>query len=79
FSAIASCNAGDEIIVPEPFFTNYNGFTNAVDVSIRPITTKDEEGFHLPSNEEIISCVTDKTRSIMISNPVNPKGVENTK
>ncbi|MEY8768013.1 pyridoxal phosphate-dependent aminotransferase [Francisella philomiragia] len=75
FAAIAVCNAGEEILVPEPFYTNYNGFTTAVDVSIRPITTKAEEGFHLPSKEEILACVTDKTRAIMISNPGNPTGV----
>ncbi|AJI72821.1 aspartate transaminase [Francisella tularensis subsp. novicida GA99-3548] len=79
FAAIATCNAGDEILVPEPFYTNYNGFTTAVDVSIRPITTKAEEGFHLPSKEEILACVTDKTRAIMISNPGNPTGVVYTK
>lgn len=75
FAAIAVCNAGEEILAPEPFYTNYNGFTTAVDVAIRPITTKAEEGFHLPSKEEILACVTDKTRAIMISNPGNPTGV----
>ncbi|MBD2809211.1 aminotransferase class I/II-fold pyridoxal phosphate-dependent enzyme, partial [Francisella tularensis] len=75
FAAIATCNAGDEILVPEPFYTIYNGFTTAVDVSIRPITTKAEEGFHLTSKEEIIACVTDKTRALMNSNPGNTTGV----
>ncbi len=75
FAAIALCNAGEEILVPEPFYTNYNGFTTAVDVKIKPITTKAEDGFHLPSKEEILACVTDKTRAIMISNPGNPTGV----
>ena len=79
FAAIAICNAGEEILVPEPFYTNYNGFTTAVDVSIKPITTKAEDGFHLPSKEEVLSCVTDKTRAIMISNPGNPTGVVYTK
>ncbi|AXA34630.1 pyridoxal phosphate-dependent aminotransferase [Francisella adeliensis] len=75
FAAIALCNAGEEILVPEPFYTNYNGFTTAVDVAIKPITTKAEDGFHLPSKEEILACVTPKTRAIMISNPGNPTGV----
>ena len=75
FAAIALCNAGEEILVPEPFYTNYNGFTTAVDVVIKPITTKAEDGFHLPSKEEMLACVTDKTRAIMISNPGNPTGV----
>ena len=79
FAAIATCNAGDEILVPEPFYTNYNGFTTAFDVAIKPITTKAEDGFHLPSKEEILACVTDKTRAIMISNPGNPTGVVYTK
>lgn len=75
FAAIAVCNAGEEILVPEPFYTNYNGFTTAVDVAIKPITTKAEDGFHLPSKEDILACVTPKTRAIMISNPGNPTGV----
>ncbi|RUS69196.1 hypothetical protein EGW08_023041 [Elysia chlorotica] len=75
FAAIATCNAGDEILVPEPFYTNYNGFTIAVDVKIKPITTKAEDGFHLPSKEEILACITPKTKAIMISNPGNPTGV----
>lgn len=75
FAAIATCNAGDEILVPEPFYTNYNGFTIAVDVKIKPITTKAEDGFHLPSKEEILACVTPKTKAIMLSNPGNPTGV----
>ncbi|KEI34672.1 pyridoxal phosphate-dependent aminotransferase [Allofrancisella frigidaquae] len=75
FAAIATCNAGDEILVPEPFYTNYNGFTMAVDVVIKPITTKAEEGFHLPNKEEILACVTSKTKAIMLSNPGNPTGV----
>lgn len=75
FAAIACCDAGDEILVPEPFYTNYNGFTTAVDVAIKPITTTAEDGFHLPSKADVLACITDKTRAIMISNPGNPTGV----
>ena len=75
FAVIAICDAGDEILVPEPFYTNYNGFTTAVDVAIKPITTIAENGFHLPSKEEMLKAVTDKTKAIMISNPGNPTGV----
>ncbi|MCF7926971.1 MAG: pyridoxal phosphate-dependent aminotransferase [Candidatus Izimaplasma sp.] len=74
FTAIATCNFGDEILIPEPFYTNYNGFTKAVDVKLVPITTKAEEGFHLPSKNEITKLITDKTRAIMFSNPGNPTG-----
>ncbi|MFC4892507.1 pyridoxal phosphate-dependent aminotransferase [Pseudofrancisella aestuarii] len=75
FAVVATCDAGEEILVPEPFYTNYNGFTTGVNVSINPITTTAENGFHLPSKEEILARVTPKTRAIMISNPGNPTGV----
>ena len=51
FSAIAMCDPGDEILIPEPFYTNYNGFTGEVNVKLVPITTKASEGFHLPKKE----------------------------
>jgi len=74
FALLATCNVGDEIIVPEPFYTNYNGFATIAGVKIRPVTTYAEEGFTLPSNEKIIECITDKTRAILFSNPGNPTG-----
>ncbi len=74
FALLATCNVGDEIIVPEPFYTNYNGFATIAGVKIRPLTTYAEEGFALPSNEKIIECITDKTRAILFSNPGNPTG-----
>jgi len=74
FITIAICDPGDEILVPEPFYTNYNGFTGAVNVNIKPITTKAEEGFHLPSKEEIVKLITPKTKAILFSNPGNPTG-----
>ncbi|HHE40168.1 MAG TPA: pyridoxal phosphate-dependent aminotransferase [Candidatus Cloacimonetes bacterium] len=74
FALLATCNVGDEIIVPEPFYTNYNGFVTIAGVKIRPVTTYAEEGFTLPSNEKIIECITDKTRAILFSNPGNPTG-----
>ncbi|KXZ39866.1 aspartate aminotransferase [Alkalithermobacter thermoalcaliphilus JW-YL-7 = DSM 7308] len=75
FAIIAIADAGDEILSPEPFYTNYNGFASAVDVNIIPITTKAENGFHLPSRNEIESVITNKTRGIVLSNPGNPTGV----
>jgi len=74
FATIAICDPGDEILVPEPFYTNYSGFTGGVNVNIKPITTKAEEGFHLPSKEEIVKLITPKTKAILFSNPGNPTG-----
>jgi len=74
FALLATCNAGEEVIVPEPFYTNYNGFASIADVHIKPLTTYAEEGFALPSNEKIIECITDRTKAILFSNPGNPTG-----
>ncbi|WP_101772981.1 pyridoxal phosphate-dependent aminotransferase [Peptostreptococcus faecalis] len=74
FAMMTLCNPGDNILVPEPFYTNYNGFATSVDVEINPITTLAENGFHLPSKEEILSKINDKTKAILISNPGNPTG-----
>ncbi len=74
FSTIAICDPGDEILVPEPFYTNYNGFTGEVNVNIVPITTKARDGFHWPKKEEIVKLITSKTKAILFSNPGNPTG-----
>lgn len=74
FSIIATCNEGDEVLVPEPYYTNYNGFANAVGVKIVPITTKAEDDFALPNISVIESLITDKTKAILICNPGNPTG-----
>ncbi len=79
FAMMAACDPGDNILVPEPFYTNYNGFSSCVNVFIRPITTHPEEGFHLPSKEEIVSKIDKKTKAILISNPGNPTGAVYTK
>lgn len=75
FAIIAIADPDDEILVPEPFYTNYNGFSSAVNVNVRPITCKAEDGFHLPSKETIKGLITPKTRAILLSNPGNPTGV----
>ena len=75
FALIATCDAGDEVLVPEPFYTNYNGFSLPVGVKVSPITTHAEDGFALPSKEEIEGLITDRTKAIMLSNPGNPTGV----
>ncbi len=74
FSLIATCNYGDEILVPEPFYTNYNGFCSMAGVNVIPITTKAENGFHLPEKDEIVSLITPKTKAILIASPGNPTG-----
>ncbi len=70
---------GDEILVPEPFYANYNGFACEAGMTVKPITTKAEEGFHLPKKEYIKSLIKSNTRAIMISNPGNPTGAVYTK
>lgn len=78
-SLMAIGDPGDEILVPEPFYANYNGFACEAGMTIKPITTKAEEGFHLPSKEYIKSLIKPNTKAIMISNPGNPTGAVYTK
>lgn len=71
---LTCCDHGDNILVPEPYYSNYNGLSTPYGVEIIPITTLPENNFALPSYEEIVSLITDKTRAILISNPSNPTG-----
>ena len=75
FALMAICDIGDEVLIPEPFYTNYNTFADICGVKISSIVTKPEEGFHLPSKEAIEDAITPKTRAILMSNPSNPTGV----
>ena len=71
-----SClNPGDEIIVPEPFYANYNGFAIAGEAKVVPITTNIDENFALPPIEAFEELITPKTKAILICNPGNPTGV----
>lgn len=79
FSLIAVCDHGDEILIPEPFYTNYNGFGSMAGVNVVPITTKAENGFHLPEKESITRLITPKTKAILLANPGNPTGTVYTK
>ena len=79
FSFMAACDPGDNILVPEPFYTNYNGFAQCLNINIKSITTVAENGFHLPPKEEILSKIDDKTSAILIVNPGNPTGCVYTK
>ena len=74
FAIYAVADAGEEILVPEPFYTNYNGFSKPANVNVVPITTKSEEAFCLPAKEDIEKLITEKTRAILFSNPGNPTG-----
>ena len=70
---------GDEIIIPEPFYANYNGFATAYGVKIIPIISKIEENFALPPIEAFKARITPKTKAILICNPGNPTGYLYTK
>ncbi|MBA3828555.1 MAG: pyridoxal phosphate-dependent aminotransferase [Taibaiella sp.] len=73
--AIMSClDAGDEIIIPEPFYANYNGFSTSAGVTVVPIPSTIDEGFALPSIDAFEKAVTSRTKAIMICNPNNPTG-----
>ncbi|MCO4744694.1 MAG: pyridoxal phosphate-dependent aminotransferase [Proteobacteria bacterium] len=74
FAFTAVCDPGDEILVPEPYYTNYNGFASVAGAKVHPIATKLENGFALPSDEEMDTYVTPRTRAIVFSNPGNPTG-----
>jgi aspartate aminotransferase len=65
---------GDEVIIPEPFYANYNGFATASGVTVVPVISKIENNFALPKIEEFEKLITSKTKAILICNPGNPTG-----
>ncbi len=65
---------GDEIIIPEPFYPNYNTFVRATGAVIRPLTTSAEEGYHFADRKRIEALINEKTRAILFTNPGNPTG-----
>jgi aspartate aminotransferase len=75
FAMLATCDPGDEVLVPEPFYANYNGFAVQASITVVPVTAKAEDGFRLPPKELFVEKITDKTKAILISNPGNPTGV----
>jgi aspartate aminotransferase len=78
--ALLTCfNPGDEIIIPEPFYANYNGFSCAADVVVKPVRSYIETGFALPKISDFEKVITPKTKGIMICNPGNPTGYLYTK
>ncbi len=74
FALMSTVNPGEEVIVPEPFYANYNGFSVAAGVKVVPITSGIESGFALPPIEEFEKVITSQTRGIIICNPNNPTG-----
>ncbi len=73
-SLLATTDHGDNILIPEPFYTNYNGFSLPYGVKIKPITTKPSNGFILPVKREMEKLIDDRTKAILFSNPGNPTG-----
>jgi aspartate aminotransferase len=74
FGFMACLDPGDEVIIPEPFYANYNGFAVEAGVKVVPITSYIENGFALPPIEDFEKVITPKTKAIVICNPNNPTG-----
>lgn len=74
FGIMSTLNPGDEVIIPEPFYANYNSFALAAGAVIKTVTATIEDGFRLPPVVEIEKLVTPKTKAILICNPGNPTG-----
>ncbi|MEE4215957.1 MAG: pyridoxal phosphate-dependent aminotransferase [Bacteroidales bacterium] len=74
FAFMSCLNPGDEVITPEPFYANYNGFATTAGVKIVPVTSKIEDDFALPPVSEIEKKISSKTKGILICNPNNPTG-----
>ncbi len=74
FAMLATMNPGDEVIVPEPYYTNYHGFAVEAGVQVVPITSSIENGFALPKIEDFEKVITSRTKAIIICNPNNPTG-----
>ncbi|NCT93408.1 MAG: pyridoxal phosphate-dependent aminotransferase [Chitinophagaceae bacterium] len=74
FGFMACLDAGDEVIIPEPFYANYNGFAVAAGVQVVPVTSHIENGFALPPIEAFEQKITPRTKAIVICNPNNPTG-----
>jgi len=74
FALLAVADPGDEVVIPEPFYTNYLGFAMEAGVHVVPVTCSIEDGFALPPTEEIAAKITPRTRAVMICSPNNPTG-----
>lgn len=74
FAFCALCDPGDEILVPEPYYTNYNGFATVAAAKVVAIPTRLDDGFAIPPDDVLDTYVTDRTRIFLFSNPGNPTG-----
>ena len=74
FGLMTCLDPGDEVIIPEPFYANYNGFAVEAGIIVKPITSSIRSGFALPPIEDFEKVITEKTKAIMICNPNNPTG-----
>ena len=74
FAISTLCDDGDEVIIPEPYYANYNGFASTFNVNVVAVSSTIETGFALPPVEDFEKKITDKTRAILICNPGNPTG-----
>ncbi|MFN7538912.1 MAG: pyridoxal phosphate-dependent aminotransferase [Bacteroidota bacterium] len=74
FGMLACLDPGDEVIIPEPFYANYNGFAKAAGVKVVPVTSYIDTGFALPPISELEKKITPRTKAIIICNPNNPTG-----
>lgn len=79
FAILAVTDPGDELLVPEPFYTNYNSYARMAGVQIRAIATEASNGFRLPQTDVIERLITPRTRALLFCNPGNPTGVVYTK
>ncbi len=75
FALNVTCDPGDRVVVPEPFYPNYQGYARLTNVAITPLTTSREEGFHLPPLREVERLIDRRTRALLFSHPGNPTGV----
>jgi aspartate aminotransferase len=74
FALLACCDAGQEIIIPEPFYSNYDGLARMVGLRLIPLTTRAENGYRLPPRERVEEALTERTGAILYSSPGNPTG-----
>ncbi len=74
FAFFVAMEPGEEILIPEPFYTNYRGFAGMTGVEIVPIPTREEENFRLPDKKELEGLISERTGAILLTNPSNPTG-----
>jgi len=74
FTLFSCFDQGDEIIIPEPMYANYNGFSHAGGIKVVPVATSIDDGFALPSTDAFEALITERTKGIMLCNPNNPTG-----